>query len=293
MISSMTGYGRGESSKKGITAVAELRSVNNRFLEVAARLPRTLNARENDIKELLRKKLVRGKINVNLSVERESGADIPVKVNRSAVMAYYKLLLDLKKMTKSSEKIRLEHLLSFSEILEPETKDEADDLEWQVSEAAINKALDALIMMREKEGGELRKDLRSRLSQLEKLVADSERISKDWLPEERKRLRERVAELLDNPDILDNNRLELEIALLSDKLDITEECVRFRSHIKFFTEALNGSESAGRKLNFLLQEMNREANTIGSKSFDVEIAHSVVVMKEEMEKMREQLQNIE
>jgi len=293
MISSMTGYGRGESSTKGITAVAELRSVNNRFLEVATRLPRTLNARENDIKDLLRKKMVRGKVNVSLTVERENGADIPVKVNKSAVQAYYKLLLDLKKITKSSEKIRLEHLLSFSEVLEPEVPDNTDELEWEVSEKAINNALDAMMAMREKEGEELRKDLQGRLNQLSGLVTESERLSKERMPDERKKLRDRVAQLLENPDIIDNNRLELEIALLSDKLDITEECVRFRSHVKFFTEALNGKESAGRKLNFLLQEMNREANTIGSKSFDVEIAHAVVVMKEEMEKMREQLQNIE
>jgi uncharacterized protein (TIGR00255 family) len=293
MISSMTGYGRGETSSKGRTAVAELRSVNSRFLEVSARLPRTLTWRENDVKELLRKKINRGKINVNLTIEHENGAELPMKINKQAVKAYYKLLLELRKTVKSSEKIRLEHLLNFSEVLEPGVADTTDELEWEIAEKAISAAVDSLIQMRRKEGEELKIDLLHRLRIIETLVDKSERCSKNRIPEERDRLRERIGQLVQNTEIIDDKRLEFEIALLADKLDITEECVRFRSHIKFFAEALDKEESPGRKLNFLLQEMNREANTIGSKSYDTEIAHSVVVVKEELEKMREQLQNIE
>jgi uncharacterized protein (TIGR00255 family) len=128
---------------------------------------------------------------------------------------------------------------------------------------------------------------------MDETLNEIEKLSKERIPEERKILQERVAELIQDKFVIDQNRLELEIALLVDKLDITEECVRYRSHNKFFLEALNKNEAAGRKLNFVVQEMNREANTIGSKSSDATIAHLIVRLKEELEKIREQLQNIE
>jgi uncharacterized protein (TIGR00255 family) len=147
--------------------------------------------------------------------------------------------------------------------------------------------------MRQNEGRELVKDLEPRIRRLNETVDRIEALSKERIPEERRRLNERITQLLEDKNIIDQNRLELEIALLADKLDVTEECVRFRSHNKFFLEALASEESAGRKLNFLVQEINREANTIGSKMNDAEIAHLVVQMKEQLEKIREQLQNIE
>ena len=147
--------------------------------------------------------------------------------------------------------------------------------------------------MRTKEGSELAKDLEQRVRWIDETVGTIERLSNDRIPEERQKLTERISQLLEDKSIIDQNRMELEIALLADKLDVTEECVRFRSHNKFFLEAMAGKEMAGRKLNFLVQEINREANTIGSKTNDTEIAHLVVKMKEELEKVREQLQNIE
>ena len=147
--------------------------------------------------------------------------------------------------------------------------------------------------MRMKEGSELAKDLRSRVTDINTKLDTIESISKKRIPEERTKLQERIAQLVSDKSVVDNQRLELEIAILSDKLDVTEECVRFRSHNKFFIEALNAKESEGRKLNFMIQEMNREANTIGSKCNDVDVAHIVVSIKEELEKIREQLQNIE
>ena len=292
MIRSMTGYGQGEASENGISAVAEVRSVNSRYLEVNARLPRSLSLRENDIRELVRAKVSRGKINVVVTIKRESTGDIPLKVNKGAAKSYVKLLNDLRKAAGIKEKVTLDHLLKFSEVMEAGELEATDEREWAVAEKALNEALDELNEMREKEGSELRKDFQSRILSLEEKIGMIQELSKQRIPEQRTRLRERVRQLLTN-GTADENRLELEIALLADKLDVTEECVRFRSHDKFFLEALENEESAGRKLNFLVQEMNREANTIGSKAADAVIAQLVVAVKEELEKIREQLQNIE
>ena len=292
MVSSMTGFGRGESSESGITATVELRSVNNRFLDVAARLPRTLSAKENDIKEIVRRRINRGKITVTVSTERPTDGAIPVRVNVAAARAYHRLLKDLRKALKLKETVRMEHLLQFSEILEQDTAGDVDEDEWQLVEKALDEALEGLIRMRMDEGGELGKDLEQRISTITTEIDRAETLSKAQVPAERERLRERALQLMNSAE-LDEGRLEMELVLLADKLDITEECVRFRSHNKFFLEALRSREPAGRKLGFLVQEMNREANTIGSKSSAAEIAHLVVGIKEELEKIREQLQNVE
>jgi uncharacterized protein (TIGR00255 family) len=292
MIASMTGYGRGEANGKGITVAVELRSVNSRFLEVATRLPRSLSLRENEIKELIRRKIARAKVNVLATVERTNDGELPLKINASATRAYYKLLVDLKKTVKLREAVKLEHLLRFSEVIEQQEMEHADDEEWEIFQKALDASLNELNEMRRNEGGELKRDLRSRIIILEQRLGDIERLSREQVPAERTRLRERIKQLMED-EAVDEGRLELEIALLSDRLDVTEECVRFRSHNKFFLEAMDDGDPAGRKLNFLVQEMNREANTIGSKSISSDIAHFVVSVKEELEKIREQLQNIE
>jgi len=292
MIASMTGFGRGEANSNGITASVELRSVNSRFLEVAARLPRSLSLRENEIKEIVRRKVTRAKINLLVAVERETDGNVPLRINVSAAKAYFKLLNQLKKTVRLKEPVKLQHLLQFSEVLEQPELDSTDEEEWSIVQQALNLALDNLHEMRVKEGGELERDFRSRIAFLERTLSEVEALSKDQVPAERLRLRERIKQLVEN-ETVDEGRLELELALMADRIDVTEECVRFRSHNKFFLEAITGPEPAGRKLNFLIQEMNREANTIGSKSSATAIAHLVVGIKEELEKIREQLQNIE
>lgn len=293
MIVSMTGYGRAEVSKKNITATVEVRSVNSRFLEVTTRLPRTLSHRENDVKELVKGYVTRGKVSVQVSLAVETDGALPVKINVDAAKAYYKLLDRLRKEVKLKEPVNLSHLLQFSEVLEGAEENEVGEREWQVVEQALHKAMKEFNVMRAKEGKELAKDLKKRIEWIDSTVDRIEQLSKERIPEERKRLQERIAQLLGDKTVIDQNRLELEIALLSDKLDVTEECVRYHSHNKFFLETMVKEEAAGRKLNFLVQEMNREANTIGSKSSDATIAHLVVQLKEELEKIREQLQNIE
>jgi uncharacterized protein (TIGR00255 family) len=292
MIASMTGYGRGEASAKRTTIAVELRSVNSRYLEVSARLPRSLGMRENEIKEIIRKKISRGKITMVAFVEQENDGDIPVRINASAAKGYYKLLNELRRSVKLKQSVRLEHLLQFSEVLEPVEMENTDAQEWEVLQKALGEAVNSLLTMKMNEGEELGKDFRHRIRILDERLSQIEKLSLEQVPNERVRLRERIKLLLEKEPV-DEGRLELEIALLADRLDDAEECVRFRSHNKFFLEALNDKEPAGRKLNFLIQEMNREANTIGSKSSAAEIAHLVVNIKEELERVREQLQNIE
>ncbi len=289
----MTGYGRAELSKRGTGVSVELRSVNSRYLEVTTRLPRSLSRREKEVKDIIRSYLNRGSLNVTVKIEKEANGETPLKVNPAAARSFYRLLNDLRKAVKIREQVKLEHLLNFSEILEPVDAEEADEREWELVEETIQQALKQLNVMRANEGKELARDFEKRIAWINETLGNIEQLSVNRIPEERKRLQERIGQLLEDKNIIDQNRLELEIALLADKLDITEECVRFRTHNKFFLEAIKSDETPGRKLNFLIQEMNREANTIGSKANDAAISHLVVRVKEELERIREQLQNIE
>jgi uncharacterized protein (TIGR00255 family) len=293
VAASMTGFGRAIVTKDGITVSAEVRSVNNRYLDLTTRLPRILSQREKDIKEIVRSYINRGSLNISIKIEHDANGVTPLKVNTSAAKSYYKLLNELRKAVKLRERIKLEHLLNFSDVLEPLDEEQSDELEWNLSQDALRQALGALNAMRSQEGLELANDLCKRIQWMNETIDQIEKLSKEQVPEERKNLQERITQLLEDKFTIDQNRLELEIALLVDKLDVTEECVRYRSHNKYFLDALTKGEAAGRKLNFLIQEMNREANTIGSKSNDAAIAHLVIGLKEELEKIREQLQNIE
>jgi uncharacterized protein (TIGR00255 family) len=293
MISSMTGYGRGEITEEKMTVSAEIRTVNSRFLEFSMRLPRTMSLRENDIKEFIRTKFARGKVNITVIIEHENTNEIPMKINVSAAKAYRSFLEALRREVEIQGEITLDHLLKFPEVLEIDEFDAGDEKEWAVVRRALEIAADDTSSMRLREGNELMKDLRERVQMIEKVLAEVESMSKTRVPEERQRLADKLKELLTDDRVVDQGRLEFELAMFADKLDITEECVRFRSHNKYFIDALDNAAAAGRKLNFLVQEMNREANTIGSKANDAAIAHKVVSMKEELEKIREQLQNIE
>lgn len=289
----MTGYGRSKVSAEGITALAEIRSVNSRFLELQTYIPSSLALREKEVKELIRSKITRGKITLTVTLEKDNGEIIPLRINQAALKAHYKVLSELKRTLKLREKIKLEHLLMFSNIIEPIERDISNDIEWRIAQQAIVDALDKLTSMRLNEGCELANDLRERLQVIAAAIDEIEKLSKQRILETRENLREKLNKLLEDRTIIDEKRLELELVLLADKLDITEECVRFRSHNKFFIESMDNNEASGRRLSFLLQEMLREANTIGAKANDASITHKVVNIKQELEKIREQLQNIE
>lgn len=292
MLISMTGFGSATTSNDSMSVTAEMRSVNNRFYEFSARLPKHLQSRELDLKEIVRTRIKRGKVNLSLSIERDQQADQPARINADAAKAYVALLTELRDSTGIAGDITLDMLLKFPDVLGGEEQVDIADEEWALVTQAVQTAAEQLLSMRSKEGAELSADLAARVSSMDASIARIEELSAGRVDIERARLQERIAAVLSD-DRIDPDRIEMEIVMLADKMDITEELVRFRSHVKFFLEALEAEESEGRKLSFLLQEMNREANTIGSKSYDADIAHLVVSIKEELERIREQIQNIE
>jgi uncharacterized protein (TIGR00255 family) len=293
MITSMTGFGKSEVIKKGTKVVAEIRSVNSRYLEVTTKLPKNQNHRENDVKDIINRSLSRGKINVSVSIDDAKLERPALIINKQAAREYYKLLNELRKSLKIKSEVTLDHLLKFTELLGVEEKPGDEEFEWSLTENAINNAIKNLIDMKQQEGRELKKDLTMRINLIDSKVKEIEKLSLKRVPLERERLREKVNKLLEKPNQVDDKRIDQEIIFLAEKLDITEECTRIKSHNKFFLEAMLEKEPSGRKLNFLIQELNREANTISSKANDANISHIAITIKEELEKIREQIQNIE
>jgi uncharacterized protein (TIGR00255 family) len=288
----MTGYGFGTYSNNGMVATAEIRSVNNRFNEINLKIPKILANRENEIKDLVRERIGRGKINLTISFNKEFETKIPLKINDDVVKTYVKLLNGIRKTAKIKEQIKISHLLGFTDIFQFSDEQEVDTAAWDTALKALNISLDEILKMRANEGKFLLDDLKKRNDQMEVSIVKIEALTKERIPLEKQKITERIQLILGQTPV-DEGRLEIEIALLSDKIDVTEECIRFRSHIKFFNESLHDAAESGKKLNFLVQEMNREINTIGSKSNSSEISHIVIAVKEELEKIREQLQNIE
>jgi uncharacterized protein (TIGR00255 family) len=292
MLISMTGYGSGTASNEMTTVSAEIRSVNNRFYEFSVRLPKHLQSRENELKELIRPRIRRGKVNLSVSLDSAARNGAPMHVNLDAARGYLRMLGQLKEELDLPGEADLNMLLSFPDIFMAVDPEDLSEEEWDMVTQAVLAAVDNMLMMKEKEGRELAADLAARVDSMTGSIDEIERLSLGRADGERTRLSERIHSVLSD-DRVDPERLELEIVLLADKMDITEELVRFRSHTKFFLETLASDESEGRKLSFLLQEMNREANTISAKSYDADISHIVVSIKEELERIREQIQNIE
>ncbi len=291
MIRSMTGFGRGEAAIGEYSASAEIRSVNSRYLEVNVKLPQNLSTREIDVREMIRQQIGRGKLSVMVSLSSSSEED-DVAIDSESVKRVIRLLKSLKKTARISTPIKLEHILSFKDVFKGGSVESLNGDDWEAAKNAVNAALKQLQEARIAEGRSLKKDLSKRIDILNLELNGMEKLSHLHIEEEESKLKQKVDEILNGKEI-DPARIELEIVLLADKLDITEEVVRFRTHNNFFTQLLDGEESNGRRLNFLLQEMNREANTMGSKVFDAEMSHLVVEIKEELEKIREQVQNLE
>lgn len=292
MIASMTGFGRGESKHNGMVVSAEIRSLNHRFLDVELHLPKSLWAFERELKGIISSGLSRGKVNATIMIKGEEIASVGLTIDKKLATTYIKLLNELKDDLKIDDSIKLEQLLNFPDIITVDTSKELDETVLAAVKTAIELAIVDLKDMRLKEGLEINNDLETRVAAIEDKIVTIESSSKEKSKEEFEKLKKRVEELA-SAEIINEGRLEMEIALIAEKVDTTEECIRFKSHNKLFLELLKNGKSEGRKLNFLVQEMHREANTIGSKANDASIAHLVVGIKEEVEKLREQIQNIE
>ena len=293
MIISMTGFGKASKSMKKMKVSVELRSINSKYLEVNCRLPMVFNDKESDIKELISQKISRGKISAMLSIEKNSASEVTLQVKPEAVKEYHKLLTGIKKATGIKEEIRLEHILKFSEIFKGENNDDIAEY-WGDIKKVFSAAVLDLVEMKAKEGKVLEKDILGRVSSIEKKLDNVVKLSEKNVSETKKKMLDKVNKLIDEANIqADNNRLEYELIMISDRLDITEEVTRAKSHINYFKNNVKQKELSGRRLNFLVQELNREINTIASKSNSSNISQFVVEMKEELEKIKEQLANIE
>ena len=291
MISSMTGYGKGSARSGDLSAEVEIKSLNSRYLDLSLRTPRFLSAKELEIREKVKNRIKRGKIYLSITVKRGDYEEKFSEVDPASVKFAVKVLKDIRKASGLQDKIKFADILQFQNMFFKEDEQQAGE-EMPVVEQAIDAAIDDMNQMREAEGSELEKDIRNRLGLIENALNKIENIKEEDLKAYFDRLKERASQLLS--EIAENEqRLWTELALLSERYDVTEECVRLRSHIKMFLNTMNSKEDAGRKLNFILQEMNREANTINSKSVSSEISHAGISIKEEIEKIREQIQNIE
>jgi uncharacterized protein (TIGR00255 family) len=293
MIYSMTGYGRSEIQRDGFSVRVEIRSVNSRFLDLALKTSRILFDYENELKDLIKNKIHRGRITLQIVSARDKDGYETLQLDKDTARAYLEMLRKLSSELELDDTVTLNHLLSFNDIFVPPEGTEEIETLLEIVRETVSRAIDDLQTMKRAEGAELAKDLKNRLTQLEKTIDNIEVLAKDVPVEALQRLKERVSKLT-LPENLEPNRLEFELALMADKLDVTEECVRLRSHVQLFQNTINSSEPAsGKRLGFILQEMNREANTLGSKSNNIDISHLTVNIKEEIERIREQVQNIE
>lgn len=293
MIHSMTGFGRGQASSNTIAVTAEAKSVNSRYLDISFRIPQEIQEKELALKELIQSKINRGNINVNIRINKAETGQPEITINPKLAKGYKAMLEELRSAARIDAPVSLKDLSRFDEIFVSRKRDkETLKTIWKLSKEAAGQALDQLVNMRANEGKQLKKDLQDRVEDIETKMEHVKKLTKGRAADARDKLLERIQKLVDD-DTLDDDRLEMEVAILVDKMDITEEIVRLKSHIKFFKEALTSDETVGRRLKFLAQEMNREINTIGSKANNPDISQHVVHAKESLEQIREQVQNVE
>lgn len=289
----MTGFGRSETTLGGNHVSVEVRSLNSRFLDITVRLPLDVQSFEAEAREAVQKRLNRGKITLTVSGDMESESHHPLQIDQDHLKHCLGLLEDIRRQAGILEPVRLSDVTRFEQIFRPVRPSEGELQErWRTISDSIGQALDELDAMRAREGGELQVALTRQIEQIEQQVDLIDRLSEGRLIEARRKLHERMAVLKEDFHF-ESDRIEQEIALLADRIDINEELVRLRSHTKFFLQALQSTEPVGRRLNFLTQELNRELNTIGSKAYNSEISHAVVLCKEKVEQIREQVQNVE
>ncbi len=292
MIRSMTGYGRHQAVVNGWDVTVELKSVNHRYFEYSSRLPRTCGFLDDKLKSYLQQEISRGKVDVYVSLDAVEQADSVVEVNVPLAHAYYEALNELETELGLRNDASVMNIARFSDVLVVR-KTETDEQEiWNAVQQVAAVALEKFVAMRELEGVRMREDVLSRRETLLQAVAAVEERSPQTVREHMEKVESRMRELLDTATV-DEQRLLTEAAIFADKIATAEETVRLRSHLDQLQNLVNSDEPVGRKLDFLVQEINRETNTIGSKASDLQLAQVVVDMKAEIEKIREQIQNIE
>ena len=292
MIKSMTGFGRSEIVKGNRKISVEIKSVNHRYLEAGIKMPKKLNVFESRMRDLLKKYATRGKIDIFINYEDDSESQVNLKFNQNIADEYMAIFNNM------SEKYNLKHdmtvggLARFPEVITMDEVQEDEEELWHFIEEAMKAALEQFVNTRILEGENLKKDLLGKLDHMEELVAFVEKRSPEIMKEYRSKLESKVKELLGDTTI-DESRIATEVIIYADKICVDEETVRLRSHIEHARKCLNEDGGIGRKMDFIAQEMNREANTTLSKANDIEISNAAIDLKTEIEKVREQIQNIE
>lgn len=292
MIRSMTGFGRAQASVEGYNITVEIRSVNHRYFEFYAKIPRTYSFLEEKIKSTLSTGISRGKVECSVQIEATADESVVVSVNEPLARGYVDAIGSIAETFDLKDDLTALSLARFSDVLSITKAPVDEDALWEKVEPVIKEALNGFIAMRETEGAKLSKDVLSRGELILENVSYIEERSPETVKQYSEKLLERMRNVLGDTQI-DEARILTEAAIYADKVAVAEETVRLRSHIDQLRTMLQSSEAVGRKLDFLVQEINREANTIGSKAQDVDIARRVIDIKAEVEKIREQIQNIE
>lgn len=291
-VYSMTGYGRSVKTSGGVEVTVEIKSVNHRYFEYSSRLPRAYQFLDEKIKQICKSRIVRGKTEVNVFISDSSQNSVSLELNEAYAAAYISALRDLGKKYRIKDDLKLSSLTANSELFTVKKADIDEEFITGLVAEVTGEALDSFVSMREAEGRKLADDILSRANIILEKVEIIEQRSPETVKEYRARLESKVRELLDDTAV-DEQRLLTETAIFADKIAVAEETVRLRSHISALSALLDSGVDIGKKLDFIVQEMNRETNTIGSKAQDIEIGKIVVDIKSEIEKIREQIQNIE
>ncbi len=292
MLKSMTGYGRSEMTVGGRHIIFEIKSVNHKYFEFNSRISRGYLFLEDKLKAYLQGKLSRGKVDVFLQIETLEDADAQVQVNHSLAAGYYAALRELRERYSLPDEPTLALLTRYGDIFSVHRAPENEEEIWQAVQQAAEPAVESFLRMREAEGARLREDILSKAQRILELVGQVEQETPQTVKEYQERLEAKIQELLGDAHF-DEQRVLTEVAVFADKVAVDEETVRLRSHFQQLEKLIDSQEPVGRKIDFLVQEMNREANTIGSKSVNSRIAYLVVDIKSEIEKIREQVQNVE
>lgn len=288
----MTGFSKVEKSVGNVNISVELKSLNGKNLELNFRMPKFLNEKEIELRETFRKNIFRGTMSIYINIEDKIAGE-NFSFNIEEARNIQNELIRLRKELKIKETIKIEHILSYSEHFKEQTNNsELTNEIWEITKQCIFDAINDLDAMRRKEGSNIARDLGRRIKFFTDQVKEIEKLGIERIPEEQERYKEKIARMFENDEI-DEQRLQTEIVLMADKLDISEECVRLLSHMQLFNEYMRDKMPSGRKLNFLMQEIHREVNTIGAKSSYTKISHKVVNLKEDIERIREQVQNVE
>ncbi len=292
MMKSMTGFGRCEFSEEKRKISIEIKSVNHRYLEVGMKMPKKLNVFESRMREVIKKYAGRGKIDIFVSFEDTTENQVALKYNANIAAEYMQIFKQMSDQFALPNEISIAALSRYPEVITMEDAGVDEEALWHFIEHALNQACEQFVETRIREGENLKNDLLQKLDHMVELVAFIEKRSPEIMQEYRGKLENKVAELLGDTTI-DEGRIATEVVIYADKICVDEETVRLKSHIEHAKKCLNGDGSVGRKLDFIAQEMNREANTILSKANDIEISDVAIELKTEIEKVREQIQNIE